>query len=47
MEKIIELIKSLFSKGDLLKKVATVKQLDKEIKKLTPAKKGPVKKKKK
>ncbi len=47
MEKIIELIKSLFSKGDLVKKVAAVKQLDKEIKKLAPVKKGPVKKKKK
>lgn len=47
MEKLIELIKSLFSKGSLVEKVKTVKQLDKEIKKLTPAKKGPIKKKKK
>lgn len=47
MKEIIELIKSLFSKGDLVKKVAAVKQLDKEIKKIVPVKKTPIKKKKK
>lgn len=47
MEKIIELIKSLFKKGSLIEKVAAVKQLDKEVKKIVPVKKKPVKSKKK
>lgn len=46
MEKIIELIKSLFSKGDVAKKIIAVKQLDKEVKKIIPVKKTPIKKKK-
>jgi len=39
MEKFIELLKSLFSKGGLVEKVKTIKQLDKEVKKIIPAKK--------
>jgi hypothetical protein len=47
MKKIIELIKSLFKKGSLVEKVAVIKQLDKEAKKIVPVKKKPVKSKKK
>ncbi len=44
---IIELIKSLFKKGSVIEKVKTVKELDKEIKKIVPADKKHVKKKEK
>jgi len=47
MEKIIELLKSLFSKGNVVEKVKTIKQIDKEVKKIVPVKKTPIKKKKK
>jgi len=47
MEKIIELLKSLFSKGSVVEKVKTIKQIDKEVKKIVPVKKTPIKKKKK
>lgn len=47
MKEIIELIKSLFSKGSVVEKVKTIKQIDKEVKKIIPVKKSPVKKKKK
>lgn len=39
MKEIIELIKSLFSKGNIVEKVKTIKQIDKEVKKIIPAKK--------
>jgi len=47
MKKIIELIKSLFKKGSVIEKIKTVKELDKEIKKIVPADKKHVKKKEK
>jgi len=47
MEKIIELLKSLFSIGCVVEKVKTIKQIDKEVKKIVPVKKTPIKKKKK
>ena len=47
MEKLIELIKSLFGKGSVVEKIKVVKQLDKEVKNLNPINKPHIKKKKK
>lgn len=47
MKEIIALLKSLFSTGNVIEKVKTIKELDKEVKKIVPVKKTPIKQKKK
>lgn len=40
MKEIIDLIKSLFGGSSVLEKVKTIKQIDKEVKKIVPVKKN-------